>query len=240
MAISTNTALNFNSSTGYTIFETNPGDVVFTAGGATLSSGTKSAAVRTPDVDSSSFVSILSAVATTTEAVGFTFRFLVSFDDWSLDTVRQRYLTWIAGTGWQEVADFSFPVANLLAAAQAYGILKVDLSEIRDWPPVGTGSRLSFLVWMDRAASGGNAVGEFGQQGSVVHSGSLLRPARGAVGVDRDSIGRRLGRSSVGLFFWSIFGPKWQNYLCTSRFNFEHLKNLYIRLRGNTKLFLIF
>ena len=45
----------------------------------------------------------------------------------------------------------------MLFRSQASGILKVDLSEIRDWPPVGAGSRLSFLVWMDRAASGGNA-----------------------------------------------------------------------------------
>lgn len=160
MAISTDTSINFSSSSGYTIYEDTAGDISFTAGTVTLGSGrVVTAAVRTPQLNVSSWGAIRDIAMTYTEGNSsgnlFYTKVLVSFDNWS-GTDRQFYNTYIPGDGWIPLASFATSNTDLFATLRERGLSPYDLARINKWPDVSRIDGLSLLIGMTREASGAN------------------------------------------------------------------------------------
>ena len=157
MPISTNTSIDFASSTGYTVYERTPGDVVFTAGTCKLDTGVvDTAAVRTPTLDTSAWTAIQGVAPTCTDAYNYEHKFLVSFEDWATATAQPFWYSYLRGVGWYTVARYDTDTDTLLDQVSDVGLGRYQLASIRDWPVTGTGTRLTLLVGMTRNTGGGN------------------------------------------------------------------------------------
>lgn len=155
MPISTDSSINFSSATGYVKYEGTAGDIVFTGGVCRLKIPfTGSAAVRTPQIDTSGFTSLQSSVPLITGDVGYQHRFLVCFDDLTT-TGFKTFQAWLPGAGWYGVARSDFATTDLIDAVAANGMLLCDLQAVREWPVVEAGTHISFIVGMTRESGGG-------------------------------------------------------------------------------------
>lgn len=150
MALTYNTTINFNAAAGYTCEggACPSANIEFTAGGARVkpASGAGVYVLVSPSLSTAGFGQIYSAVVTATEAAGYYHKFLISFDGGA------TFKAWSSG-GWQAVS-----VTDLTAAPLEYGMSLAELNDVREWPLAADFSSLYLLVFIVKAAGGGNGL----------------------------------------------------------------------------------
>ena len=156
MAISTDTSTNFPAGlSGYTQFDAaNIDDAI--SGDVKLVAGSPlDAAIRTPGINVSGWTNAIRSVAIdATEAVGYSTRFLVSFDDWAGVGTRKFYKAYRSGV-WVAVADDLTSAADLIDIVLTEGMGIAELETVYTWPDLADIGRLQFLVGLARDVGGG-------------------------------------------------------------------------------------
>jgi hypothetical protein len=159
MPISTDTSIVFNYAdnaaaiaAGYTLFQSSN---LSWSGTAVSLTGTSAieAAIRTPMLDTSAWGNIVGIFVAQTDAVNYLHRYLISFSDWS--TGGLKYYSKFVGGEWLTIADSTLSAVAITDACRNGGMTRSQLALVRKWPAVGTGTRLSILVSMERNTGGG-------------------------------------------------------------------------------------
>jgi hypothetical protein len=166
MPLATDTSLNFNVTTGYTF---DAAKTEFTGGVCRLkaAAGITTDTVITPDVDRAAWVdpgggtAIHKAALTYVELVGYTHRFVASYDG------GRTYRSYNAG-GWFEAR---------LADIGTVGISPSGLEEVREW---SAGSTIRFAVWLSRTV--GAVLGSIDQ--ITLHYGNVITAYTADTGAD--------------------------------------------------------